>query len=107
MVWFLTALIAAVFSSVGNIIDSHLLTKKMPSLSSFLIPMGFAQLIGGILLLVFFPFPNDPSLEHLLTGCGSGLLNASGYLIILNTLRKSEVSRVIPVISTAPIFVAL
>ena len=107
MVWFLTALIAAVFSSVGNIIDSHLLTKKMPNLSSFLIPMGFAQLIGGIILLVFFPFPNNPSLEHLLIGCCSGLLNASGYLIILNTLRKSEVSRVIPVISSAPIFVAL
>jgi drug/metabolite transporter (DMT)-like permease len=107
MVWFLAALFAAVISSVGNIIDSHLLSKKMPSLSSFLIPMGLAQLIGGILLLVFFPFPNNPSLIHLLIACGSGLLNAAGYLIILNTLRKSEVSRVIPVISSAPIFVAL
>ena len=107
MVWFLTALIAAIFSSVGNIIDSHLLSKKMPNMSSFLIPMGLAQLIGGIVLLILFPFPNNPSLRHLLIGCGAGLLNASGYLIILNTLRKSEVSRVIPVISSAPIFVAV
>ena len=107
MIWFLTALIAAVISSVGNIIDSHLLSKKMPSLPSFLIPMGFAQLIGGVALLVFFPFQNNPGLMHLLVGCGAGLLNASGYLIILNTLRKSEVSRVIPIISSAPIFVAL
>ena len=107
MVWLLTALIAAIFSSVASIIDSHLLTKKMPSLSSFLIPMGFAQLIGGIMLLAFFPFPTNLSLMHLLIGCGSGLLNASGYLLILNALRKSEVSRVIPVISSSPIFVAL
>ena len=107
MVWFLAALFAAVISSVGNIIDSHLLSKKMPSLSSFLIPMGLAQLIGGIVLLAFFQFPPNLSLIHLLIACGSGLLNAAGYLIILNTLRKSEVSRVIPVISSAPIFVAL
>jgi len=107
MIWFLTALIAAVISSVGNIIDSHLLSKKMPSLPSFLIPMGFAQLIGGVALLAFFPFQTKLDLMHLLVGCGSGLLNASGYLIILNTLRKSEVSRVIPIISSAPIFVAL
>ena len=107
MVWFLTALIAAVFSSVGNIIDSHLLSEKMPNMSSFLIPMGFTQLLGGSVLLVLFPFSTNPGLMHLLIACGSGLLNASGYLIILNTLRKSEVSRVIPVISSAPIFVAL
>jgi drug/metabolite transporter (DMT)-like permease len=107
MVWFLTALIAAIFSSVASIIDSHLLSKKMPSLSSFLMPMAMMQLIGGIVLLAFFPFPSNLSLTHLLVACGSGLLNAAGYLIILNTLRKSEVSRVIPVISSAPIFVAL
>jgi drug/metabolite transporter (DMT)-like permease len=107
MVWLLTALVAAIISSVGNIIDSHLLSKKMPSLPSFLIPMGLTQLIGGVVFLAIFPFPANPDLMHLLVACGAGLLNACGYLIILNSLRKSEVSRVIPVISSAPIFVAL
>ena len=107
MVWFLTALVAAIISSVGNIIDSHLLSKKMPSLPSFLIPMGLTQLIGGVVFLAIFPFPANPDLMHILVACGAGLLNACGYLIILNSLRKSEVSRVIPVISSAPIFVAL
>ena len=107
MVWFLTALVAAIISSVGNIIDSHLLSKKMPSLPSFLIPMGLTQLIGGVVFLAIFPFPANPDSMHILVACGAGLLNACGYLIILNSLRKSEVSRVIPVISSAPIFVAL
>jgi drug/metabolite transporter (DMT)-like permease len=107
MVWFLTALVAAIISSVGNIIDSHLLSKKMPSLPSFLIPMGLTQLIGGVVFLAIFPFPANPDLMHILVACGAGLLNACGYLVILNSLRKSEVSRVIPVISSAPIFVAL
>jgi drug/metabolite transporter (DMT)-like permease len=107
MVWFLTALVAAIISSVGNIIDSHLLSKKMPSLPSFLIPMGLTQLIGGVVFLAIFPFPANPDLMYILVACGAGLLNACGYLIILNSLRKSEVSRVIPVISSAPIFVAL
>ena len=107
MVWLITELVAAIISSVGNIIDSHLLSKKMPSLPSFLIPMGLTQLIGGVVFLAIFPFPANPDLMHLLVACGAGLLNACGYLIILNSLRKSEVSRVIPVISSAPIFVAL
>ena len=107
MAWFFTALVAAIISSVGNIIDSHLLSKKMPSLPSFLIPMGLTQLIGGVVFLAIFPFPANPDLMHILVACGAGLLNACGYLGILNSLRKSEVSRVIPVISSAPIFVAL
>ena len=107
MVWFLTALVAAIISSVGNIIDSHLLSKKMPSLPSFLIPMGLTQLIGGVVFLAIFPFPVNLDPMHILVACGAGLLNACGYLGILNSLRKSEVSRVIPVISSAPIFVAL
>ena len=107
MVWFFYALFAAIFVSVANIVDSHLLSKKMPSLTSFLIPMGLTQLIVGCVLLAFFPFQANPSLTHILVGFGAGLLNSSGFLIVFNTLRKSEVSRVIPVISISPIFVAL
>jgi drug/metabolite transporter (DMT)-like permease len=107
VVWLITALAAAVLSSVANIVDSHLVSKKMPSLMSFMIPMGFTQIVAAIILLILFPFQYNPGWAHLLIGFGSALLNASGFAIVLNTLRKSEVSRVIPVISISPIFVAL
>ena len=107
MVWLITALAAAIISSFANIVDSHLVSKKMPSLFSFMIPMGLTQITASVLLLILFPFQYNPGWAHLLIGLGSGLLNASGFAIVLNTLRKSEVSRVIPVISISPIFVAL
>ena len=107
MVWIITALAAAVVVSIANIIDSHLLTKKMPSLVSFLIPMGLTQLIAAGILLAVFPFPVNAGVLHILAIIGAASLNACCSIIVLNTLRKSEVSRVIPIISTGPIFVAL
>jgi drug/metabolite transporter (DMT)-like permease len=105
--WLFAALAAAVISSIANIVDGHLVSKKMPSLTSFMIPMGFTQITAAVILLCIFPFQYNPGWAHLLVGFGSALLNASGFAIVLNTLRKSEVSRVIPVISISPIFVAL
>ena len=107
MVWIITALLAAIISSFVSINDSYLLSKKMPSLPVYLIPMGFTQLIGAVVLLAFFPFPTGLGVTHILAALGAGILNASGLVIMLNTLRRSEVSRVIPVISSAPIFVAI
>lgn len=107
MVWIITALAASIISSIGNIIDSHLLSKKMPSLTSFLIPMGFTQLIAAIILLAVFPFPNNAGASHILVTIGAAIVNSCSFIIILNNLRKNEVSRVIPVASVGPIFVAL
>jgi drug/metabolite transporter (DMT)-like permease len=58
-------------------------------------------------LLVFFPFSHNAGLIHLLVAFGSGFFNAFSYVILLNYLRKGEVSRVVPVITSSPIFIAL
>jgi uncharacterized membrane protein len=42
-----------------------------------------------------------------MAGIGGGLANAVALVILLNALQKGEVSRVIPVTSSFPIFVAL
>jgi uncharacterized membrane protein len=44
---------------------------------------------------------------HILGTIGGSIINAGSFLILLNSLRKGEVSRAIPVISTSPIFIAL
>ena len=107
MVWIGTALLVAIISTIGTIVDSHLLSKKLPSLSSYLIPSGITQLIFASILLVIFPLQNNGSFTHVLVACGSGILNTCGVVITLNTLRKVEVSRVIPILSIQPIFIAL
>jgi uncharacterized membrane protein len=107
MAWVFTALLAAIISSVANIVDSHLVSKKLPSLYSFLIPMGITQLIVCIILFISFPFKQNMDAAHILIAVGAAIVNTVASILILNALRKSEVSRVIPVISAAPIFVAL
>jgi uncharacterized membrane protein len=79
----------------------------MPSLVSFLIPMGLTQVIAAGILLAVFPFPANAGVSHILAIVGAAGLNGCSSIIVLNTLRKSEVSRVIPIVSTGPIFVAL
>ena len=107
MVWIITALAAAVISSISSIFDSYLVSKKMPSLTSFLIPMGTVQIVVACILLAIFPFPHGVDAMHILGTIGGSLINAGSFLILLNSLRKGEVSRAIPVISTSPIFIAL
>jgi drug/metabolite transporter (DMT)-like permease len=107
VLWFVAALLVSIVSTIGTIIDSHLLSKKLPSLSSYLIPMSITQLTVACLMLVVFPLHNSGSFMRILVAFGSAILNAYSILIVLNTLRKSEVSRVIPIVSVSPIFIAL
>ena len=107
MLWILTSLLASVIITIANIIDSHILSKKMPSLSAYLLPMGFAQVLISLGFFIFFPFTSNPGQLPLLAAIGSALCNAFSLVIILNCLQRGEVSRVVPVAASYPIFVAI
>jgi drug/metabolite transporter (DMT)-like permease len=105
--WIIASLSTAIIFTGANFFDSYMLSKKMPSLASYILPVGIVQFFIGMVLLVFFPFPHNTNPIHLLAAFGSGFFNALTYVILLNYLRKGEVSRVVPVISSSPIFIAL
>jgi len=71
VVWLITALAAAIISSFANIVDSHLVSKKMPSLFSFMIPMGLTQ-INRFRAVIDFYFlsSTNPGWAHLLNRLG-------------------------------------
>lgn len=105
--WATAAVLAAASIGLVNIIDSHLIANRMPSFRSFLIPPGilmavFAAVIGGIYGL-------PPGLDGwpLAAVLGSVILRVLAITISLQTMRTEEVSRIIPVVHTYPIFVAL
>ena len=85
----------------------HLSGESQVSVRVPLSQVGFSQLIVAFILFVFFPFHENPGPYNILVAVGSGILNILASVLILNALRQSEVSRVIPVISSGPIFVAL
>ncbi|MBA7530103.1 hypothetical protein ES705_22306 [subsurface metagenome] len=107
MSWINTALLSAAVFGVVNVIDSHLLSKRMPGLRVFLLPVGTIYLIYGLVLSYLFPLPEGTGVRILLVAIASGMFRTVGAIIMLYTLKREEVSRVIPVVYTYPIFVAI
>jgi len=107
MSWVNTALLSAAVFGAVNILDSHLLSKRMPSLRAFLLPIGIFHLIYSLVLLHLFPLPQDTSTGILAVAVASGVLRTASVTIMLYTLKREEVSRVVPIVYTYPIFVAI
>ncbi len=107
MSWDNIALLSAVILAAVNIIDSHLISKRMPSLLAFLLPIGTIYLIYGLILFVLFPLPEGITLWPVLAAVGAGILRTGAVTIMLYVMKREEVSRIIPVVYTYPIFVAI
>lgn len=107
MSWVAFAVICAALRGIVAIIDSHLLSKKLPDLWCYLLPIGTIQLIFGLIVLWIYPFPENIDAIPLLVAIGMGVVNSLAVVLMLSTMQKEEVSRIIPVVNTSPIFVAL
>jgi drug/metabolite transporter (DMT)-like permease len=105
--WVVFAIIGAALAGLVAIVDSHLLSRRLPGLASYLLPLGIFHLTAGIIILIVQPFPVDASALSLFAAFSTGLLGGIGTVIMMNLMRSGEVSRIIPVVSTSPIFVAL
>ncbi|MBI4186427.1 MAG: DMT family transporter [Chloroflexi bacterium] len=107
MSWISTAILSGIVFAAVNVIDSHLLSKRFPSLQVYLLPIGIIYLIYGLVLLPVFPLPRDIGTNILLVAIASSTIRSLAVTIVLYAFQKEEISRVIPVAYTYPIFVAL
>ncbi|MCL0059572.1 hypothetical protein M1O20_03665 [Dehalococcoidia bacterium] len=57
MDWADAAVLSTAIMAVVNILDSHLVARRMPSLRAFLIPAGILSIINSAILLSLFPLP--------------------------------------------------
>ncbi|HEY87428.1 MAG TPA: EamA family transporter [Dehalococcoidia bacterium] len=105
--WVSIALISTAVFGVVNIIDSHLISRRMPSLQAFLLPASIFSLVYGLVIFYLFPLPDDIGIWPLMVTVASGIARTIALVILLYTLKKEEVSRVIPMTSTYPVFVAI
>ena len=107
MVWIPAAIaVAAILASV-SIVDSHLITKRFPSLRALLLPVGILHVGFGIIVLFIYPLTEQASSVPLLVAIISGILRSIGALLFLTVMRSEEVSRIVPVVHTFTIFVVL
>jgi uncharacterized membrane protein len=79
----------------------------MPGLRAFLLPVGIIQLIFCSLVFSLFPLPEGIGTLPILAAIAGGICRVTGSLILFYNLKKEEVSRVIPITFTYPIFVAI
>jgi drug/metabolite transporter (DMT)-like permease len=105
--WVSIAVLSAAVMGLVNIIDSHLITRRMPSLRSFLLPVSLVMLVYGLVLFYLFPLPRGVDALTLAVAVVSGVFRAVAITIMLYTLKREEVSRVIPLVNTFPVFVAI
>jgi drug/metabolite transporter (DMT)-like permease len=79
----------------------------MPGFQAFLLPVGIIHLIYGLVLFVIFPLPDGVDIWPLLAAIAAGLFRTASVTTMLYLMRREEVSRIIPVVYTYPIFVAI
>lgn len=107
MDWVSTAILSAAVFGIANIVDSHLLSRRKPGLRVFLLFAGIPYLLYSLILFYRFPFPEGIGPGPLLAAIVSGILRATGVTLLIVSLQKEEVSRVMPVFHTYPIYVAI
>ena len=105
--WITVAIISAAITGLVSILDSHLISKRMPSFLAFLAPIGVVHFVLGLVVMTILPLPAGVDTMTLVVAVGSSIIRVVGALLMLRTMRSEEVSRIMPVTNTFPIFVAI
>ena len=105
--WISTALLSAAVQGLVNTVDSHLISRRMPSFRAYMLPVGVMMLGWSIVLVYLFPLPQNTGTWPLLAAVAAGIIRSTSVIMMLYVLRREEVSRVVPIINTYPIFVAV
>lgn len=106
MEWMIFGAASAFTFALVSVLDKLLISDHVPNSKVFIVYVGFAQILLGISVLpvaINSDFPVNGIVIAILSGILSGM-----YLVLMFTIMASQdVSRVVPVVSTYPIFVAI
>ncbi len=106
MEWMIFGAASAFTFALVSVLDKLLISDHVPNSKVFIVYVGFAQILLGISVLpvaINSDFPVNGIVIATLSGILSGM-----YLVLMFTIMASQdVSRVVPVVSTYPIFVAI
>jgi uncharacterized membrane protein len=107
MTWITASILSAAILAVVAIIDSYFIYRRMPSLQSFLLPTSVLYFIFGVAIIGIDPVPGGIGATPLMVALASGIARSLSVFLMLRAMRSEEVSRIIPVTNTYPIFVAI
>lgn len=107
MSWIGIALGSSAILAIVNIIDSHILSRRLGRLGMYLMVLTPIYLVLGAILYILFPLPANVTVGLLLGVVGSSIIRGAAVGIMLYSLRTQEVSRVVPVVYAYPVLVAI
>ena len=105
--WVTSAVLSAAILGMVHVIDSHLISKRMPNFKAYLLVAGIFIFFVSIALAFFFPLPPNIDVLPLSMAVLAGIARAASVIIMIYLMKKEEVSIIIPIANTYPIFVAL
>jgi drug/metabolite transporter (DMT)-like permease len=103
--WILLVLASTIISALINLLDSHLMTQRMPGWRAYVLICDLFMLPVGIVMLFIFPLPGL-GIAPLLAILASTFTSAVAVILILQAMKSEHVSRIAPLTSTSPVFVA-
>jgi drug/metabolite transporter (DMT)-like permease len=104
--WVFLALTSTVISALINLLDSHLMTQRMPGWRAYVLICDLFTLPVSIIMLLIFPLPPGLGIAPLAAILASTLTSGVAVIIILQAMKSEHVSRIAPLTSTSPVFVA-
>ncbi len=105
--WSILAIASTVIAALVNVLDSHFLARRLPSLRSYLLVVNVFFVLIGFIFLALFPLPVGLGFRPVVSVLISAASRVASLVLMLGVLRKEEVVRVVPIASTVPIFVAI
>ena len=106
MTWVLYALGSAITFSLVSTLDKVLLQRYIPNSRVFIILVGFVQLLLALIVLPLASFTGYGA-DDAAIAIGSGLVTGAYLILLFWAISLQDVSRVVPVASTYPIFIAV
>ena len=106
MDWLIVALLSASISSVIVILDKVILMRYAPSVAALIVLTGLLQIPPALAILSFAPLESY-SMGVWALGYGSGVIMGFALSLMFWVLKRQEVSLVVPITSSSPVFVAI
>lgn len=105
--WISLAISSTVLFSIVAVLDKKLLARYIHDVRTFYFCVGAFQLIVSLIVILINPWESNPSTLTFFIGFSSGIVWALGLMTMFFGMSKLEVSRVIPISHTYPVFVAI
>lgn len=106
MLWLLASLGSTIVFTAVTALDKILIHRSVPNSRTFIVMVGLTQFLMALCLVYWASWDGYGAREAAI-GLASGLASGAYLVLMFWIMGRQDVSRVIPVTSTYPVFVAI